>query len=137
MFLFVNILSEVRISDQIVILFPLERSRAYSLRSLHGDWNTGAIQQDQSLSVCATGVTCHLAMPLSACTRNDHNNNNVNKHTNWNNSNTSGDINSSFKQAEQERYWQTYHNCGMHETALLVVQWKPSDQSDTQDVSPA
>jgi len=32
----------------------LERSRAYSLRSLHRDWNTGAIQRDRSLSVRAS-----------------------------------------------------------------------------------
>ena len=60
MFLFANILSEVRISDQIVFfLFPLERSRAYSLRSLHRDRNTGAIQRDRLLSghVWAVGWT--------------------------------------------------------------------------------
>jgi len=50
MFLFANILSEVRISDHIVFLFPYERSRAYSVGSLQWDWNTGAIQRDRSLS---------------------------------------------------------------------------------------
>ena len=51
-----TILSEVRISDQFVNLFPLECSRAYSLKSLYRDWNTGAIQRDRSLSVRASVV---------------------------------------------------------------------------------
>ena len=58
MFLFASILSEVRISDQIVFLFPLKRSRAYNLRSLHRDWNTGAIQRDRSFVVCSTRLWC-------------------------------------------------------------------------------
>jgi len=55
MFLFASILSEVRISDQIVFFVPVGALREYSLGSLHRDCNTGAIQRDRLLSGHVSG----------------------------------------------------------------------------------